>query len=206
MPFEVLKVPEKAFWRMKPRLVERMREERDIIVSVTHSTRDKLKLFEIKGAGWTRSEAAFAFRVARQFEDLKKVSSHFQIVQYNEKTQKLFVRTEALGWYADMLMQISLEENAAAKLYNIYWINLAGSFKGMKGVGQLRGVASDQCEISIVASYEAEVLPLPSVLMNMGLEFVLQKVTEKMRRVIESEFKRSTMYPLPPLSPTPQER
>lgn len=173
------------FWKGKPKLIQKMREERAVIVSVRSSELAKnLIQFHMQGAGWVSRSKDQAFAIARQYQNLKEVSSHFKTVVYDQKSDQLFVVTEALGYQARMRLQMSVVEQDKKNL--IRWEVIWGHFKGMKGVIGFEAVARNKTEVTMLALYEADELPLPKTLIGFALEVVVQKVAEKMRSYLES--------------------
>lgn len=176
------------FWKGKKALLERMRDQRAIFVSVKSEkvSRDpELIRFSMQGAGWVSRNKETSFRVAQQFSKLKDVSSHFKTVQYNPTQQQLFLITEALGYQARMILDIRpVEEDWRSELqWKVVW----GHFKGMTGVIGFEKAEEDKTEVSLTARYEAKELPLPKILVGFALEVVTQKVAEKMRSFIETQ-------------------
>ena len=59
----------------------------------------------------------------------------------------------------------------------------------MKGFIGFESASLGTTEMSLIASYQSKVLPLPKILMGLALEVVTQKVAEKLRAFVETEYK-----------------
>jgi hypothetical protein len=187
------------FWRAKPEVSRRMFEERAVVVSSRRETvqmlgKEEIR-FTIKGAGIVNAPRVFSFKEAQSYDKLKAISSHFKTVTYTPANQNLHLVMEALGYEADMVLKM---EPVTTELRDeLQWTVIAGHFKGMRGVlafesvvsGKFGGKLGGKTESSIDAVYQAETLPLPKILMGVALEAIFQKVAEKMRSAIETEYK-----------------
>jgi hypothetical protein len=161
-----------------------MLEERFITVSVKHEDAPNGRVaFIMSGAGDVARPKEASFKLAQEYPRLKEVSDHFKTVSFDEKQQKLFIITEALGYQARMLMKLTpVREDWRSE---VQWEVIWGSFKGMKGVIGFERLAPRLTEVSFQARFEAEELPIPKFLMGFALEVVTQKVAEKMRTYLE---------------------
>jgi ribosome-associated toxin RatA of RatAB toxin-antitoxin module len=174
----------KPYWKSRPALMKRMLDERYITVSVK---RDDLPngrvVFTMAGAGDVNRDKDASFKLAQDYPKLKEISSHFKTVSFEDKSQKLFIVTEALGYEARMLMQLTpvTEDWRSEVQWEVIW----GSFKGMKGVIGFERLGARATEVSFQGRFEANELPMPRFLMGFALEVVVQKVAEKMRTYLE---------------------
>lgn len=175
----------KPFWKAKPALMKRMLDERFIAVSVKREDlADGRMAFIMAGAGTVSRDKDASFKLAQDYPKLKEISDHFKTVSFDEKSQKLFIVTEALGYQARMLMQLTpvIEDWRSEVQWEVIW----GSFKGMKGVIGFERLGPRVTEVSFQGRFEAPELPLPKFLMGFALEVVVQKVAEKMRTYLEA--------------------
>lgn len=175
----------KPFWKAKPALMKKMADDRAIIVSVHRDDADNGQIvFTMAGAGVVARDKDVCFKVAQDYPKLKEVSDHFQTVTYDPKEQKLFVVTQALGYQARMLMQLTpVSEDWRSE---IQWEVIWGSFKGMKGVIGYEKLGTRATEVSFTGRFEAKEFPIPKIIMGFALEVVTQKVAEKMRDYVEA--------------------
>jgi hypothetical protein len=177
-------ISQKPFWRAKSELMKRMLDERYIVVSVKREDLPNGRMaFTMAGAGDVNRDKDACFNLAQQYPKLKEISDHFKVVTFDEKSQKLFIITEALGYQARMLMQLTpvIDDWRSEVQWEVIW----GSFKGMKGVIGFERLGSRSTEVSFQGRFEAPELPIPKFLMGFALEVVVQKVAEKMRTYLE---------------------
>jgi hypothetical protein len=174
----------KPYWKSKPDLLKRMLDERYITVSVKREEPEHGHIvFTMAGAGNVNRDKDATFKASQDYPKLKEISSHFKTITFDEKTQKLFIVSEALGYEARMLMQLTpVAEDWRSE---IQWEVVWGSFKGMKGVIGFERLSPRVTEVSFQGRFEAPELPIPKFLMGFALEVVTQKVAESMRTYLE---------------------
>ncbi|RME16775.1 MAG: hypothetical protein D6797_03825 [Bdellovibrio sp.] len=186
-PFPLLSPPKAPFWRVKPKVYQKILENRSIVVSVkTQPLKGGLHQLYMQGAGIVSAPLKYCFAQARQFENLKKVSSYIVSARFHSKSQRLYLHTKAYGFHAQMLMQIYVAPSAF-----IHWKVVAGSFTGLRGVFVFKSVGAEKTELSLTAIYPYKTLKMPHFFVEFGLEVILQKVAWKMRRFIEERYKQS---------------
>jgi uncharacterized membrane protein len=197
---------ELPFWRTRPALQKKIREERAIVVSVKREETDgidKRIRFTMNGAGLVAKPKDFSFEVSQRYEKLKEISHHFRTVEFDEKSRQLLLVTEALGYQARMVLKLTpVSEDWRSELQ---WEVIWGHFKGMKGIIGYERIDERRTEVSLHANYEAAELPLPKILMGFALEVITQKVAEKMRSYIEAQVSSRPLVPLSPLLLQPEE-
>ncbi len=177
---------DRPFWRKKPELMQKIREERAVLVSVRQEdVGNKQVRFLMAGAGSVSRSKDFCFKTAQQYSKLKEVSNHFRDVNFDSKTGQLYMVTEALGYQARMILKVTpVSEDWRSELQ---WEVIWGHFKGMSGIVGFESLDSTHTEVSLISKYQADELPLPRVLMGLALEVITQKVAEKMRHFIEAQ-------------------
>lgn len=177
---------ELPFWRKKPALMQKIREERAIIVSVRNEDAPNKQIrFLMTGAGSVARSKEFCFGTAQKYEKLKEISDHFKTVSFDLTSRQLYLITEALGYQARMILRVTpVSEDWRSELQ---WEVIWGHFKGMSGYIGFEKIDAGHTEMSMVSKYEADQLPLPKILMGFALEVITQKVAEKMRTFIESQ-------------------
>lgn len=145
----------RPWWRRKERVVKRIREEREVVVSVvTENSTPSSMLNEgipqtwqlrMSGAGQMKAPGAFAFARIREFHRLQEVSPYVLESKFEEKRGRLFLHLLAFSYHARMLMEISFQEKShpesgagkdvlATKSRQIFFHILEGTLRGMKGV------------------------------------------------------------------------
>lgn len=177
-----------AFWRYKPELQDRMREQRDVLVSAQKKQddhEDKLMHFDVRGAGFVKRDLNEAFKLAQNYQDLHKVSEHFNKVYFDEKNQQLFLIIKALGYQARMILYIhKFEKDERKELqFEIIW----GDLKGLKGAVGFEKQDDNYTEVSMMSDYTAAEFPLPKVFMSFAFEVLTEKIAKRMRSYLESE-------------------
>ena len=172
------------YWKSKPELLKRMRDDRFVTVSVKREEPSAGHIvFTMAGAGNVNRDKDLSFKTAQDYTKLKEISGYFKTISFDAKTEKLFVVVEALRYEARMLMQLKpvVEESRSEIQWDVVW----GSFKGMKGVIGFERLGARSTEVSFQGRFEAPELPIPKLLMGFALEVVVQKVAEKMRSYLE---------------------
>lgn len=180
------------FWKSKPHLLKKIRDERAVIVSVRNEeiSREPRRIrFSIQGVGVVSRPPEICFRMSQQYHRLPLVSEHFKTVSFDPSKNELFLVTEALGYQARMILKMDPLHQSKGR-EELKWEVVWGHFKGMRGVIGFEPVSlSDgaRTEMSLESAYESAELPLPKVLMGFALEVITQKVAEKMRTFIEQQ-------------------
>ena len=183
-------LPQGSFWEKNPKVRRRVSEDRDIIVLVKAQKSErknyKHKLL-MQGIGLVNTPVHEAFRIAKNFNNLKKVSDHIIESKYTEENGQLFMHSEAFGYHAKMHMntQVSEGEQKKSIRFQIY----EGVFSGMVGVIRFVEQGSGKSEIQLLCEYHYEKLAIPKLFVEFGLEVVIQKIAAKMRTFLESQDK-----------------
>lgn len=178
------------FWRTKPGLMERMDRDRQVLTSVTKSNAPNKEIrFDMKVAGIVRAPRGFAFKAAQAYPRLKEVAENFKTVHYKPEQNRLYLVMTALGYQERMILEMypASGEGRDEIQFEVVW----GNFKGMKGFIGFESTSLTKTEMSMIAVYQSKTLPLPKVLMGFALEVVTQKVAEKLRTFIESDYKQA---------------
>jgi hypothetical protein len=204
------------FWN-KPALLKKLKEDREVLVSVTtdslpETAKDQAKRvrFNMSGVGYVRKAKEHCFKLAQEYPRLKEVSDHFKQLEWDAKKSELFIVTEALGYQARMIMKMTPVSEATrdAIQFEVIW----GQFRGMKGEIDFDTIDASTTQESLRATYESSSLPLPKILMGFALEVIVQKVAEKMRTYIETHEPTALAVPPaitvspPPVLPAPAEK
>lgn len=178
------------FWRTKPEVQKRILDENLVVVSsdVTDIKDSNKLLLKIVAGGALDVPMDFAFKEMTNYEKLTEIDSHFEEAKYDSKKKVLFIKVSALGYYADMHLKLS-EIPSSKDTKQVHWECIEGQFKGMKGVFEAKAIDSKKTEISMTSKYEAEKIPLPKVLMGLGLEVLGRQTAVKMRDYIKDQYK-----------------
>lgn len=183
------RLPE-AFWKRKPQVLREMQEDRRIVVSATTEkvdNSDSPYQMAVVSAGYVKTPMEKAWAIIKDFEQLPKVDDRFQEAKYDPVTQQLDVHAATLGYHARMKLKLKFGESQAAR--EIHFHCVEGSFQGMTGIIRLEDDRRQQTEISMTSDYRGSTLPLPKVLMGVGLEIVASRVAGSMRTYIETATK-----------------
>ncbi len=168
-----------------------MSEERQIICSATTDKAEegpqagKYRL-NVVAAGWVSAPLPDAWRIIREFETLPQVDDRFQEVRYFPENQRLFLHLVAYGYHAQMILQLRFGESEHAR--EMHFESVEGSYKGMTGVVRIEDVKNQKTEIAMTTDYASETIPLPKVLMGIGVEIVGSRVAAAMRTFIEAKY------------------
>jgi uncharacterized membrane protein len=184
------------FWKKKE-VYDTLLEDRRIVVSAkaTPSTQPELpESLNVVVAGFIHAPYSFTVENAQKYENLKRISSHFEDVRFDSVKNTLFLHMVALGFHAKMTLKLKVVEAIEpARHTEIHWECIEGHFLNMKGVVRFEDYQKRKTEMSFNTDYKAAKLPLPKVLMGLGLEIVAQRVAEQMRAQVEEDYKK----PLP---------
>jgi hypothetical protein len=66
---------------------------------------------------------------------------------------------------------------------------ISGVMTGMRGTLLVRDAGFQRANISLVGEYHYSEWPIPKLFLEFGLEVVLQKFAERLRSLIEADFK-----------------
>jgi len=177
----------KPFWR-DPVSYKKITEDRAILVSATIGERQNLKTMAVAGAGLVKAPLGFTYDTVRKFELLPKISERIHQSRFDPKTNRLFLHMSAMGYHVKMALKLTMKEEPTLK--TILWESVEGGFVGMKGTILLQQFDPRRTEMSLDSYYENEKLPLPKVLMGIGLEIVTQRVAGTLREYIESSYRK----------------
>ncbi len=178
------------FWKEKPAVYQRIVEDRAIIVSAKISSEDEQKKLNIVSAGHIKTPLDFTWKKILDFNQYDKISDHFRNIQYDQKTQKLFLKVGALGFYANLWLDLKPQHSDTKK--TLEWECYKGSFKGMKGVLTIEQYRKNITEISMLANFSGKSIPIPDILLRFGLELIGKQMATKMRNYIEDGYKNDT--------------
>lgn len=185
----------KPFWEGKPKLEAKLRDDRAVLVSVRTDRGEidkEADLFSINGVGWVKRSDRTIFELAKRFDRLKEISSHFREVNFDPKTNRVFVICEALGYQARMLIAVDPQEGTAAGVDpRIRFKVIDGHFVGLEGMLVFHPLGAkvsggDMTEVSLRVRHEAREIPIPRILVGFALEVLVQKVAQSMRTYFEN--------------------
>ncbi len=187
----VVNADEKPFWKTKPEVYRSIVDDREIVVSVTHKKPSKAGepySFTYKGAEIVAVPLAFCQKKMLQYEKLPEISSYIKETKYDPGKKELYFHGEAYGFHAKMWMK--LETVIAENHFEMHFEVLRGNLVGMKGIVRSEDFKRQKTEMSLVGAQSAQKLGMPAILLDFGLEIVLQQVAKKIRNYLEAEFKK----------------
>jgi hypothetical protein len=182
---------EKPFWKTKPAVYRSMVDERDVVVSVTHKNpevKGGVYSFSYKGAQIVNVPLAFCQKKMLEYDKLPAISSYIKETKFDPAKKELYFHGEAYGFHATMWLKI--ETVISSEAFEMHFEVIRGNLVGMKGVVRSEDFRRQKVEMSLVGSRSAEKLGMPAILLDFGLEIVLQQVAKKIRNYLEAEFKK----------------
>lgn len=183
------KSTEEAFWQKKPKVMKAVLEERKVpvAVKVADTDDDKQQHMDLQGVGLVQAPSEFAGPWLTNYNNLKRVSKYTKEVKWNPKTQILFLHTAALGYHAKMY--IEMLEKKDEKGTRIDWSVKRGFLKNLSGQLLMHEQSFGKTLFSIQANGNFESTNIPKVFLKFGFEVFIQKFAEKIRSLIEKDFK-----------------
>lgn len=193
LPLTLWGQEEEPYWRKNKNLYEKILNQRKIVVSVKTEGAKPARSFRMLGAGVVNAPLRFAVQEVKKFENLPKTSSYFKKVVHNEKEQKLYLHMEAMGMRARMMLQYKWTDNFDKNQAQMDWLVTWGLLKGMEGNFIFREVPGEpgKTEVALWNSIKNMESPLPDFLMGFTLEVIGEKVAQKMRSYVESQYRDS---------------
>lgn len=187
--FTLSMAAELPFWRTKTKVLNKITEERAIVVLVKADENSKgPHTLKMQGGGLTRRSATYIFNETQKYEKLTEVSDHVREVKWNASRQELYVHTEAFQYHARMTMKVEpVAAKAGEKISRLNFKVIQGHFTGMEGAFTYEEHKPEATLMGFEAEYKYTVLPMPRFFIEFGLEVVLQKVAGRMRTYLENQ-------------------
>lgn len=189
-PFSLSAQEEEPYWRKNKSLYDKILNQRKIVVSVK-SDKKPAHSFRMSGAGVVNAPLRFTVAEVKKFENLPQTSSYFKKVVHNPKEQKLFLDMEALGMRARMMLQYKWTDQFEENQAQMDWVVTWGMLRGMEGNFIFKQISPEKTEVSMWNSIKDMKSPLPDFLMGFTLEVIGEKVAQKMRSYVESQFRNT---------------
>ena len=179
------------FWKAKEHVYERVKKG-EIIVSAKLSKKDEQKYLKLISAGHIEAPLDYTWQQILKFEDYHKMSSHFQNIQHDKANKDLYLEMGAMGYYAKLWIAYELKKSPEKN--TLAWQVVRGGFKGLSGELHLEAYDRKTSEISIHGDMHAKVIPIPTALIKLGLEFVGKLMAKNMRKYIENSYQTADIY------------
>ncbi len=181
---------ELPFWHHKPDLVEKMTEQRKIVVSVTSESVAGGTKVGMLGAGVVNVPLYFAKEQVLNFEKLPEISSYFKKVVHKKEKKEVYFHIRALGMQMRFIQKYKWGKTSL-KEAQMDWKVTWGLLKGRVGHYKFRYIEPTKTEINIWSSLVKSDIPIPQFLVNFTLEVIAEKVAQKMRTFMEENFRQS---------------
>lgn len=191
LPLGGFAVDETPFWKAKPEVYRGLVDDRDVVVSVTHKNpveKGGNYNFTYKGAQIVNVPLAFCQKKMLQYEKLPEISTYIKETKFDAGKKELYFHGEAYGFHATMWLKI--ETVIAENSFEMHFEVVRGNLVGMKGIVRTEDFKRQKSEMSIIGSRTAQKLGMPAILLDFGLEIVLQQVAKKIRNYLEAEYKK----------------
>lgn len=191
LPILPFAAEEKPFWKSKPEVYRSLVDDHEIVVSVTHtkpSKKGEPYSFTYKGAQIVSAPLLFCQKKMLQYEKLPEISSYIRETRWDAGKKELYFHGEAYGFHAQMWLKI--ETVIAENSFEMHFEVLRGNLVGMKGLIRLEDFKRQKIEMSLAGKQSAQNLGMPAILLDFGLEIVLQQVAKKIRNYLEGEYKK----------------
>lgn len=177
---------EEVSWWQKPAYQKKIRENREVIVSIKEKKRLEKSYFEMTGAGVLRATRTFTLAKILKFEELQKISPYFKKVVHEPQYKRAYFLLEAYGYEARLLIKYSVQELPEKTVF--HWNVVWGGFQGMIGDVELSTLKAGKTEAVLKSEFDDKDIPLPSIFKGFVLEVIVQHVAKGMRSYIEEAY------------------
>lgn len=134
-------------------------------------------------AGHIRAPLEVTLQTVKAYDKYKEILPYVEEVKYDPQTKQVFIHGSLMRYH--VIMTTSVVEEKTPTGYKISYTGIAGHFLGIKADMVLDRVGDSTTEISLHARYVADRIPIPSFILNWGLEVAGKKMASKMRSHIE---------------------
>ncbi|MCC6138567.1 MAG: hypothetical protein IT287_08035 [Bdellovibrionaceae bacterium] len=184
--------PETPWW-VKPAYQKKVREQRELIVSIKSEGTGEKSYYKMTGAGIVRATREFTLKKILAFEDLQKISPYFKKVVHEPHLNRVYLLLEAYGYEARLLIKYSIKDQTDKTVF--HWSVVWGGFQGMIGDIELSSLGPEKTEAILISTFDDKQVPLPSIFKGVVLEIIVQHVAKSMRSYIEEEYEKSKGKP-----------
>lgn len=180
--------PEIPWWK-KPAYEAKIREQRQVIVSIKEETVAGKSQYKMTGAGVLKATPSFTLKKILAFQELQKISPYFKKVVHQPELSRVYLVLEAYGYEARLLIKYSIKDQHGSA--HFHWSVVWGGFQGMIGHIELTSLANEKTEAILISTFDDKQVPLPSIFKGMVLEIIVQHVAKSMRTYIEDDYAKS---------------
>lgn len=185
--------PSETSWWRKSTYQNKIREQREIIVSIKEENAFGKSYYKMTGAGALRGTPSHTLKKILSFEELQKISPYFKKVVHQPELSRVYLLLEAYGYEARLLIKYSMKDQSDKAVF--HWSVVWGGFQGMIGDIELWSLAPEKTEAILIATFDDKQVPLPKIFKGIVLEMIVQHVAKSMRSHIESEYQKSKGNP-----------
>ena len=183
---------EKAFWEKDSPELDKKLADRKIPVSVkSHQDADKKHHLRLQGIGEVSAPFTYSRKWTANFNHLSRVSDYVREVKWNPISKVLYLHTEAFKFHARMRLKVNQVDKE--KTRDLQFEVVQGVFTGMKGSLSVHQHGFAKSRVSIDAHYYYTKWNIPKLFLEFGLEVVLQKFAERLRALLEKDFKEGKL-------------
>jgi len=185
--------PDRSFdWKTKEKLKEKIHRERFILAIVSKQNRkvseSSLNRLRLLGAGLVNAPHHFTLENIQRFDELSQASGILKEARYDKEKSEWRLSLEALKYKAKIRVAVKESKDPNRSLFRFRVMD--GTLEGLEGVLELLPFESQKTEIALTAYFDYGTFPLPDVFTKLGMEFVLQKIAERMRSTVEQKYRR----------------
>lgn len=177
---------QKDFFRKRKGWQQALGVEREIWVDVEQTRKNvsSQPYFDVRAVGAVKVPSERIYRDIQKFEKLSLVSENFKKVVWNEPKKELFLWVETIGYESKLLMDVDFDRDSQKIILSVR----EGTFAGMKAIIDVDDFEKRSSLITFNASLANRDMPLPPSLMAFALEVLAQKVAQKMRTALETDY------------------
>ena len=176
-------------WWTTPAYRAKIRDQRQVIVSIKSEKEHGRSRFKMTGAGAIRASKSYTLKKILAFEELQTISPYFKKVVHQPELSRFYFLLEAYGYQARLLIKYSIKDQGEKSVF--HWSVVWGGFQGMIGNIELSSLAAEKTEAVLVSTFDDKEVPLPSIFKGVVLEMIVQHVAKSMRAYIEKEYEAS---------------
>ena len=178
-PLTAPELPSSPLWK-KNSNSKRLKEDRDILVSVKSEKQDNGKIrFQVQGATLVRGEVQAVYNKATDFSNVAQFSRFFEKAAYDGAAEQTAIDISVMGFETSLLVQVEKQPQ------KILWKVLRGPFQGLSGAMDFAAHESKETLISVYGMYEPMEAPWSKTWTEWKLEVALEKVAFSLRSYVE---------------------
>lgn len=183
------------FWEKDAKLKQKLQSDRAILVSVKSTKSDQSNTLTLQGVGRISAPASYVKEWVAHYDHLRRVSEYVKEVKWDADQQLLFLHTAAFDYHARMNISVKPHEIPDGRVFVLKIIS--GVFTGLEGELRVVSAGFQDSEVSLQAIHSYKTWNLPKIFLEFGLEVVLEKFSQRLKSLIEDDFKTGKWNPDP---------